>query len=143
MDNKNGFKKINVKNCTCYDFDDIMKVKDINVDRIFLDKKSYGNILAYNILYKTFMDPKSLCIRFDNVDGIIKIYGGIRYLELSNSHNEVYYGIDSRIYNAIFDRINYLICKKLIINDSINHNPTRIRIDSYNSLPIEKKFDSL
>ena len=53
------------------------------------------------------MDEKPLLIRFDKVDGIIKIYDGIRYLELSNSYNEVYYGMNSRIQNAIFDRINY------------------------------------
>ena len=55
------------------------------------------------------MDAKPLCIRFNKVNGIIKIYDGIRYLELSNSYNEVSYRINYRIYNAIFDRINYLI----------------------------------
>ena len=68
-------------------------------------------------------------IRFNKVDGIIKIYDGIRYLELSNSYNEVYCRIDFRIYNAIFNRINYLISEKSGITDSINHNFGRIRID--------------
>ena len=54
------------------------------------------------------MDPKPLHIRFDKVERIIKIYDGIRYLKLSNSYNEIYYKINTRIYNAIFDRINYL-----------------------------------
>ena len=36
------------------------------------------------------------------------MYDGIRYLELSSSYNEVYHRIDSRIYNTIFERINYL-----------------------------------
>ena len=54
------------------------------------------------------MDAKSLRIRFDKVDRIIKIYDWIRYLGLSNFYNEVYYWINSRIYNEIFDRINYL-----------------------------------
>ena len=34
--------------------------------------------------------------------------------------------------------INYLINEKSGITYSINHNFARIRIDSYNSLPIEK-----
>ena len=38
----------------------------------------------------------------------------------------------------ICDRIKYLITEKIGITDSANHNFTRIRIDSYNSLPIEK-----
>ena len=46
---------------------------------------------------------------FDKADGIIKIYDGIRYLKLSNSYNEVYYRINSRIHNALFDRIRSLI----------------------------------
>ena len=92
MENKDEFKKINIKNSTCYYFDKIMDVDDdINVDRILLDKKPFENILVYNILYKKFMDPKPLHIRFNKADGIIKIYDGVRYLELSNSYNEFFY----------------------------------------------------
>ena len=36
------------------------------------------------------------------------------------------------------DRIRYLISEKSCITDSINHSFARIRIDSYNSLPIKK-----
>ena len=54
---------------------------------------------------------------FDKVNGLT-----IMELELSDSYNDVYYGIDSRIYNAIFDMINYLISKKSGITDNINHN---------------------
>ena len=115
-----------------------MKVEDINVNNILLDKKSYENILVYRILYKQFMDAKPLRIRFDKVNGLIKIYNGIRYLESSDSYNEVYYGINSGIYNAIFDRINYLTSKKSGITDNINHSFAGIRIDLYSSLPIEK-----
>ena len=84
------------------------------------------------------MDAKPLRITFDKVNGVIKICNGIRYLELSNLYNEVYYGINSRIYNTAFDGINDFKGKKSGIGDSINHNFARIRIDSYNSLPLEK-----
>ena len=137
-ESKNELKKINIKNRTCYYFDDIMKVEDIDVNNILLDEKSYENILVFNILYKKFIDAKSLCIRFNKVNGLIKTYNGIRYLELSDSFNEVYFGISFRIYNAIFERINYLISTKSGNSDSINHNFARGRIVSYNSLPIEK-----
>ena len=53
------------------------------------------------------MESKPLSIRFDKVDGIIKIHEGVRYLELSNS-----YDINYRIYNVLFDIINDLISKK-------------------------------
>ena len=59
-----NFKKINIKNLTCYYFDDIMRIwdKDIDFCYISLDKKLYGkkkkneNILIYDISYKTFVD---------------------------------------------------------------------------------------
>ena len=41
-------------------------------------------------------------------------------------------------YDAIYNRIRYLISEKSGITDIINHNFARIRIDSCNSLPIEK-----
>ena len=62
----------------CYYFDDIMEVKDINIDNFLLDKRSYKNIL----IYKKLMDEKPLRVIFYKVDGIIKIHDGIRYLEL-------------------------------------------------------------
>ena len=41
----------------------------------------------------------------------------------------------------IHNRIRYLISKESGITDIINHNFARIRIDSYNSLPIEKTLN--
>ena len=105
MKSKNEFKKVNVKNCAFYYFDDIMEIEDINVDNILLDEKSYKNILLYNTVYKEFMDAKLLRISLNKIGKIIKIYHGNRYLELSSWYKEVYYRINFRIYNAIFHRI--------------------------------------
>ena len=44
MENKNEFKKFNIKNCTCCYFDDIIEVEDINVDNVLLVENSYKNI---------------------------------------------------------------------------------------------------
>ena len=73
-----------------------------------------------SILYKKCLHAKPLPIRFNKIDGIIKIYNEIRYLKLSNSYylyNEVCY----MIFNAIFDGMNYHINKKSGITDNINH----------------------
>ena len=48
MESKNEFKKINIKNRTCYYFNDIVRVEAINVDNILLDE----NNLVEDILYK-------------------------------------------------------------------------------------------
>ena len=45
---------------------------------------------------------------------------------------------DPIIYNAIYDRISYLEWEKSEYKYIINHDFARIRIDSFNSLPIEK-----
>ena len=56
------------------------------------------------------------------------IFDGIRYLIL----------YDYKRYNAIYDRIKYLISEKSSITDSIIRNFARIRIKSYSSFPIKK-----
>ena len=72
------------------------------------------------------MGSKPLLIRFDEIDRFVKIYEEIRYL----------ISIGSELYDLTYNRIRYLIREK--VGNSINLNFTRIRIDSYNFLPIEK-----
>ena len=50
----NELKKSLHQKCTCYYFDDIMELEDFDIDNILIDEKSYGHILIYDILYKTF-----------------------------------------------------------------------------------------
>ena len=53
MESKNELKGINIKNHTCYYFDDIIKIKESDLNNILIDKKSYKSILFYNISYKS------------------------------------------------------------------------------------------
>ena len=76
----NGLKKIRIKNRTCYYFNDIIKLEDFDIDIILIDGKSHENILIYDISYKTLIGPKSLRIRFNKIDGFIRIDDGTRYL---------------------------------------------------------------
>ena len=41
MESKDELKKINIKNRTCYYFDDIIADRDNNFDNILLDNKLY------------------------------------------------------------------------------------------------------
>ena len=54
------------------------------------------------ISYKTLIGPKPLGIRFNKIDGFIRIYDGSKYLVLLGPEK----------YNAIYDRIRYLISLK-------------------------------
>ena len=44
MNSNDEFKKINIKNHTCYYFDDTIKYEDFHLDNILIDEKSCKNI---------------------------------------------------------------------------------------------------
>ena len=56
----NKFKNVRIKNSTCYYFDDIIKLKDFDLDNILIDEKSHKNTLIYDISYKTLIGTKPL-----------------------------------------------------------------------------------
>ena len=59
-----NFLKTDIKNCTCYYLDDIIKIEDFDLDNMLIEKKPFENTLVYNISYKRFLiDSKPLCIR--------------------------------------------------------------------------------
>ena len=109
-----------------YYFDDIIKIEDFDFDNILLNEKSYK--IFYDISYKTWIGAKTLCIMMNKVDRFIRVYDGTRYLVL--------FGLEK--YDAIYNRIKYLISLKNDITYVFPHNYTNIRIDSYGSLPLEK-----
>ena len=108
---------------------------DFDFSDILLDgklyKKNYDKILIYDISYKTLTVPKPLRIRFEKIDEFVKTHNGIICLVL----------FDYGWFNKIYDRIKYLISEKRGFTDSISHNFGKPRIDSYNSLSIEKNTD--
>ena len=112
MESNDKLKEIGIKNRTCYYLNDIIKVEDFDLDNILADEKSYENILVYNILYKNLIDSKSLRIRFDKIDGIIRVYDGTRYLVLFGSEK----------HGSIYDRNRYLISVKSGFTYIISHS---------------------
>ena len=89
---------------------------------------SYEIILICNILYKTLIGPKLLRIRFDKIDGFVRVYNGVRYLVLFGPGK----------YVAIYNRIRYLISQKSGTTHVFSHNYARLKLDSYDFLTIEK-----
>ena len=87
------------------------------------------NILIDDISYKTLIVPKALRIRFDKIDEFITIYARTRYLTLLGSEN----------YDANYNRIRYLISLESSITYIFSHYFAKIKVDSYDSLTIEKK----
>ena len=80
--------------------------------------KSNENILIFDILYKlifqiNLIDPRPLRIRFDKRDEFIGIFDGTRYLTFLGSEK----------YDAIYNRITYLISQKRGIKYTFSHLP--------------------
>ena len=111
-----------------YYFNDIIKLEDIDSDNILIDEKAFENILIYDVSYKTLIGAKLLRIRFDLIDGFIITYDVTRYLVLFGPGK----------YDAIYNRIRYLISLKSSITYVFCHNYAKIKVDYYNFLPIEK-----
>ena len=112
MESSDKFKEIHTKNRTCYYFDYIIKIEDFDLNNILIDEKSYENISVYNILYKSLIDSKPLHIRFNKIDGFIRVYIGTRYFVL--------FGIEKN--DFIYDKIRYLTGVKSNITYIFSHN---------------------
>ena len=86
--------------------------------------------MIYDISYKTLIDPKPSRIKFDKINGFIRTYEGTRYLTLFSSEK----------YDVIYNRIRYLISLKSRITNIFSHYFAKIRVNSYNSLPVERRL---
>ena len=75
--------------------DGITKFEDFHFHNILIDEILHENILIYNISYKTLIGAKPLRIRFDKIDGFIRIYDGNKHLVLL--------GLEK--YDSIYNRI--------------------------------------
>ena len=108
-----------------------IKFEYFESDNILLGEQSYENILVYEILYKILIGKKPLRIGFDKIDGFIRVYDGTRHLVLFGPEK----------YNGTYDRIRYLISLKSGITYAISHNFAKIKIDSCDSVLLEKNID--
>ena len=87
--------------------------------------------MIFDILYKTLIDSKPLRVRLDKIDGFIRIYDETKYLTL----------FGSKKYDAIYNRNRSLIGIKSGITDVYSLYYAKIKVDSDDSSPIEKKTD--
>ena len=83
-----------------------------------------------DISYKTLIGPKHFGIRLDKIDEFIRIYDGTRYLALVGSEH----------YDGIYKKIRYFASLKSSIKYIFSQYFTIIKIDFYDSLPIEKRL---
>ena len=107
----------------------MIKIEDFDLHDILIDEKLNENNLVYNISYKNLIDCKALRIRVNKIDVFNRVYDKTRYLVLFGSEK----------YDSTYNRIKYLISIKNGIIYIISHNYAKSKVDSYDSLPLEKK----
>ena len=95
-----------------------------------MEEKSCGNILIYDNVHKTLIGAKSSRIMFDKVDWFIRDYNWTKYLVL----------FGPKTYDAVFDRIRFLIGLKSGITYVDSHNHTEIKINSDDDLTLKKQW---
>ena len=129
-------KEIYIKSRTCYYFDDIIKFGDFDIDNTILililtDEKSYKNILVYKVSYETLMGARTLCISFikqaDSLELMMKL--------------DIQYYLELKKYNFIYNKMRYLIGVKSAITYVCYHNYAKIKVDSFDILPLENTID--
>ena len=58
----------------------MIKLEDFDIGNILIDEKSHECAMIFDIWNNTLIGPEPLRIRFDKIDGFIKIFDGTRYL---------------------------------------------------------------
>ena len=72
-----------------------------------------------------------MCIKIDKIHGLIRIYDWSRYLTLFGSEK----------YDAIYDRIRYLLGPKSGITNILSHYFAKIKVDSNDVFAYRKNID--
>ena len=139
-------KEINIKERTCYFYNDIIDLKTFDSKNLKLDKKTYKNLDIYNIGYVTIKktgygyDVNSLnplYLRINNASGYIKEINKDKYLifddtdknkELLEKYDHVFSGIMSKIKKIDDDWLEYTKGYK------------EIKFNSNDNLPLNKQL---
>ena len=58
MESNDELKEINIKNCACYYFNDLIEIEDFYLNNILIDEISIQNVLINDIQYKTLTSGK-------------------------------------------------------------------------------------
>ena len=89
-------------------FRGIIKFDDFDFDNILIDERPYKNILIYDILYRTLISA-----------GFNRVFTGTIILVLSGPEN----------FDAIYDRIRYIISQTSGITYVVSRNYAKIKVD--------------
>ena len=137
-------KEINIKNRTCYYYNDIIDTETFDSNNLKLDKKSYKDLDIYNIGYVTIKKIGSgfdinsvnpLYLRIDNASGYIEEINEDKYLVFDvRDENKKLLKIYYDVFNVIMSKI------KKIDDDWLEYSKDymKIKFSSDDNLPLNK-----
>ena len=120
-----AIKQVNIKNRTCYFYNDIIDLENFKLNLLKINKKWYKDIGIYNIRHITIKkidDCKNsysvnpLCLNITHASGYIEEKGVNKYLvfdstddnkEFIKKYNDVFNGIKDKIKEMNSDECNY------------------------------------
>ena len=144
----NIVKYIDLKNHTYYFFDDIINIKNFDLNNVKIDKKSYKNILIYYNGYLTAKDSKylkSTCVNplyliFNKVNGYFEETNESKYLmlvPLNESKEKI------KKYKKLWIKIRDLIRSITKNSDDYDENYMKIKFNADDELPLNKMIEIL
>ena len=143
-------KQINIKDWTCYFYNDIIDIETFDSNNLKLDKKTHKNLDIYNIRYVTIKNigfgydvnsVNPLYLRIDNASGYIKEMNKDKYLvfddtdknkKLLEKYGDVFNGIISKIKKIDDDWLEYSKGYKKIKFNSDDNLPLNKPLKFYN-----------
>ena len=138
-----NIKEVNIKNQTCYFFDDMINIKNFDPSSLKIDKKSYKSIDIYYIGYINVKDSdhvkinsvNSLYLIINEVDGCIEEINGNKYLALvsTDRNKEVLTN-----YSELWDEIKNSIEKINNKSGEYGKDFVKIKFNPDDSLPLNK-----
>ena len=64
MESNNELNEIDIKNCTCHYFDDIININDSDLDNVLVDEKIIQFFFLFKMLHKKLCLVQSLYMLF-------------------------------------------------------------------------------
>ena len=123
-----SLREINIKYYACFYTDDIINIKDLELDKILVYKKPYKNSFISCIAYKIPHNELSLHITFDRVNGYVEKPDRDKHLLFRPSEK----------YETMFNRVKNIFGQKSNFLDVCYYNYMKIGINSDDDLPLEK-----
>ena len=135
-------KELNIKNKTCYSYNDLINALNFEPNNLKLDKKTWKDIDIYYIGYVDKNKPEGWRVKSVNplhliiskVSCSVRKENGIKYSKIETSHSET----ALNKWNQVFDFIKYHIKKNN--NEEVNFNDDfhKIKFITDDSLRLDK-----